>query len=218
MSSIKQSLSEWLHAPHARSALDNVSRDLLAGYIGIQLLRLPHIRNDYYQAYKKAEQKRFEIIKGFVAGNNPEHKEFINTNSLNQDDDYASVVHSEIYANQALIDGMQDRLREKTWAFLVSETNDLCTSDFPLVVVPLVPRQPPYYNGVGMRGAQIVIPITGNLVISMWDTNLFDYAKYQAEQFQPISGKDKMLFNLYQYVNAETNIFCANNSFDFIDN
>ncbi len=214
---IGQLLSKWITAPHNQPALDSVTRDLLAGYLGIQLLRLPHIRNDYYQAHKKAEQKRLEIIKGFVTENNPKHKEFINTISLNQDDDYASIVHSEIYSDQTLIDGMQDRLREKTWAFLVSETNDLYTSDFPLVVVPFIPKQPPYYNGIGMRGVQIVIPITGSMAISMWDHDLFDHKKYQAEQFQPISRIDKMLFNLYQYANAETNVFCAGNSFDFIN-
>jgi hypothetical protein len=218
LSLVKHLLSEWINNPHDRPALDNITRDLLAGYLGIQVLRLPHIRNDYYQAYKKAEQKRFEIIKGFVAGNNLDYKDFIDMISLNQDDDYASIVHSEIYANQALIDGMQDRLREKTWAFLVSETNDLYTSDFPLVVVPFVPDQAPYYNGVGMRGVQIVIPITGNLAISMWDPDLFDHANYQAEKFQLISSLDKMLFNLYQYANADTNVFCASNSFEFINN
>lgn len=96
---VKHLLSEWINAPHNRPALDSFTRDFIAGYLGIQLLRLPHIHNDNYKAYKKAEQKRFEIVKGFVAGSNPEYKEFIDKISMNQDADYASIVHSEIYAN-----------------------------------------------------------------------------------------------------------------------
>ena len=67
-----------------------------------------------------------------------------------------------------------------------------------------------------MRGAQIVFPLSGNVIVSMWDADLFNHQNYREERFQWLAEADRDLFDWYQMINSEEQVFCADNHFERI--
>lgn len=206
----------WSLHHEAVPFLTKKQKELFAGYIAIQHLRLPKFRKMQYDAFKKGNEKRLEIIKAFVGSQMPGNESELDAIQIQHDEDYSSVVHSWIYASRQLIDLNQDKLLRKKWAFWVDEENRFCTSDNPVVVRP-APGQPFLPGELGLKGSQILFPISGKIMLSMWDDSDFNNDKYLLDQFQAVDPKDLLLNNYFQYLYADKYIISAKKEFNWID-
>lgn len=191
-------------------------KELFAAYIAVQHFRLPKFRKMYYDAFKKTHEKRLEIIKAFVGNQMPGNQTELDNIQIQHDADYGSLVHSWIYSSQELIDSNQDKLLRKKWAYLVDADNSICTSDNPIVVRP-VQGQAFLSGELGLKGAQILFPISGNILLAMWDDKEFDDDKYFLDQFQVVDPKDVKLNNYLQYLYADKYIISAKKEFDWVE-
>ena len=109
----------------------------------------------------------------------------------------------------------QDRLLNKSWAFLVSPENLLYTSDNPIVIINRL-KIPAIAGDLTLKGAQIIFPISGNILLSMWDDDYFDHQKHLVNCFNLISAQDIRTNNLYQYGNANQQVYCASSDFEIV--
>lgn len=206
----------WLQNQQAVPFLTRKQKELFAGYVAIQHLRLPKFRKMHFDAFKKGNEKRLEIIKAFKGSLMQGNEIDLDSIQIQHDESYAAVVHSWIYASQQLIDLNQDKLLKKKWAFWVDAENRFCTSDNPVVVRPK--RGHRYISGeLGLAGSQVLFPISGNIVLSMWDDDCFNSGKYMSDQFQVVDPKDMLLNNYFQYLYADKYIISAKKDFGWID-
>jgi hypothetical protein len=168
----------------------------------------------HYNSYQKAQDKRLEIIKGFLINENPE-LEPARDLRLEHDELFGAVLHSFLYTDAKIVNTMQDRLLKKSWAILVATKNNLFTSDNPLIVINRLGVNAPA-GDLAMRGAQIIFPISGDLALSMWDRDHFDHAKHVLDGFNLITSQEIRTHNLYQYLNARHHVYQAGSDFSII--
>ncbi|MFR5935776.1 MAG: DUF4238 domain-containing protein [Alistipes shahii] len=64
-------------------------------------------------------------------------------------------------------------LADKYWEFYYTDTNQIYTFDYPITIEPHVKDAPNYYEGFGMYGAEISMPISKNIVLVIWDSQYF---------------------------------------------
>jgi hypothetical protein len=212
---IKRRAKEWLvHKNPAPAFSSNVDKDHFAAYVGIQYLRLPWVREMHFNSYRKAQDKRLEIIKAFIISENPELEPSRDL-KFKHDEAYGAVLHSFLYTDTGIVNTFQDRLLKKSWAILVSPENNLFTSDNPLVVINRSGVEAAA-GDLTMRGAQIIFPIAGNMALSMWDEACFDHEKHLLDGFNLITAEEVRTHNLYLYLNARNQVYQAANAFSIV--
>ncbi len=216
MVGLRERSSLWLEKKEkAEAFLNVVELHHFAAYLGIQYLRLPGIRKMHYDAHEKSEEKSLEIIKAILISENPEFEGMGDNIVVNHDEDFGAVIHSWLYSDPEVVNLTQDRLLNKSWAFLVSPSNLLFSSDNPIVIINRL-KIPAIAGDLTLKGAQIIFPISGNILLSMWDDDCFDHQKYLVNGFNFITPQDVRTNNLYQYANANQQVYCANNGFEII--
>lgn len=216
LKTIKRKAALWLSNNNENEVLTETEKRLFAGSLAIQFLRLPEIRAKFYKAHQEGEVKRLEIIKTFLISENPELRVAAENIQIRNDPEYGSVVHSWLYSNKDLVDRLANVLSKKAWAFIVSTENQLYSSDNPIVIIPRLKNESYILEGLGMKGAQIIFPITGNILLSMWDEEYFDIENYRKNQFQAMYIHHRNLNNYYQYINAKEHIYRGINDFGLI--
>lgn len=213
---LRERASLWLENKVPCAAFsNNLELHHFAAYLGIQYLRLPGIRKMHYDAHKKGQEKRLEIIKALLISKHSEFEGIGDNIVLKHDEGFGAVIHSWLYSDPKMVNLIQDRLLNKSWAFLVSPDNQLYTSDNPIVIINRL-KIPAIVGDLTLRGAQIIFPIARNILLSMWDHDYFDHQKYLLNGFNSISPQDMRTNNLYQYANAIQQVYCASNGFEII--
>lgn len=212
---LRKRAGEWLLYKNPTPAFStNIDKDHFAAYVGIQYLRLPWVREMHYSSYKKGREKSLEIIKAFIISQNPELEPSRDLKFIHEEG-YGAVLHSFLYTDTEIVNTIQDRLLNKSWAILVSTENNLFTSDNPLIVINRLGVEAAV-GDLTMRGAQIIFPISGNLALSMWDRDHFDHGKHLLDGFNLITKKEIRTHDLYQYLNARRHVYQAGSDFSII--
>lgn len=95
---------------------------------------MPNIRDMYWEAHQKAQKEKNEIIQAFkeVHGNIDDNEAVV----LNIDDDFAPVMHLQLFLDKKLIAAIQNLLIKKSWRYEVTSNGSVFTSDNPILLKP----------------------------------------------------------------------------------
>lgn len=215
LSKIIQAASVWTSRNESLEIFNTKERDLFAALIAIQYLRMPNIRNMYWFAQRKAQKERNEIVSAMKkAYGNLDCNEAI---ALDREDDYASVLHSEIFLDETLIADIQDHLIKKIWKYKIAIDDAVFTSDNPILLKPHLQNQPAFYDGFGMRGVEIIFPISKNILLTIWDEETFYDNKIENDKFSFLTDAELRQYNCYQYIWANDEVYSSKIDFKLIE-
>lgn len=201
----------WINDKIINKIITQKEKEIFAQLIAIQYLRMPDIREKYSDARKKATLISSDIIKSFLSHENPTLKKEIENIRVEYNEDYDPILHSEMYADEELYVGIANQLLNKHWIYFITKNNDFYTSDNPIIIKPHIEKQRPYYGGIGMRGAEIIFPISSSILLTMWDSNYFEIIEQKHDTFNKINGKHKREYNCLQYM------FSNRQTYSYID-
>lgn len=213
---INSKAKSWLTSQIKEEILNEKEKSFLAQLIAIQYLRMPDIREKYTDARKKADALRFDIIKSFIEYTDPNLKGEIKNIQLSYDEAYNPILHSEMYSDEEMYLNIADLLIKKYWIYFVSESNDFYTSDYPIIIKPHLPGQLPYWEGFGMKGAEIILPLGSSVLLTCWDPNFIKDFKNPSDSFCPINEKEKREYNCLQYMFSNEQTYSYHDDFKLI--
>ncbi|WP_282037654.1 DUF4238 domain-containing protein [Saccharicrinis aurantiacus] len=214
---IVEKQQKWINNRKSFEVFNNEEKYLFAQLIAIQYLRMPNIREKYSDASKKHINAEQKIIKAFLSKSKPELKDSFDKINVQYNKAYDPILHSEIFANIDLFVGMAEQLINKHWIFYYNDNNDFFTSDNPIIVKPHIQKQKPYYEGFGMRGVEIIFPISSTILLSILDEDYFKISENLTAPFNKISDKKKREYNFYQYMFSNRQTYSYNNDFSIIE-
>jgi len=214
---IKEKAASWLLKPNKDKVLTSLEKENLSLSIVIQFLRLPEVSERFYQMYNSVNHKRLDLIKAFFNAENSKWKDSMDLVEIKEDREKKSVIHAQIYTSQQLLDEGREILLNKAWGFMASSSNDLYTSDYPIATIPQISNQPFLFQGLGMKGAQILFPITSNILLAIYDIEYFDNKNFILDSFASLTNRMQNRNNLYQYAFANREVYSARNDFSLID-
>lgn len=206
----------WIKDKIENEIITQKEKEIFAQLIAIQYLRMPDIRQKYSNAQKKGTAIRAEIIKSILSHEKPELKEGIENIDIKYDEDFDPILHSEIYADEKLYVGIANQIINKHWVYFITNNNDFYTSDNPIIIKPHIEKQKHYYEGFGMRGAEIIFPISSSILLSMWDSAYFETIEQKPDSFNKINDKQKREYNCLQYMFSNRQTYSYNDEFGLI--
>jgi hypothetical protein len=217
LTGISEKAKNWQLNKNIDEVLSKKDKDLLAGLIAIQYLRMPNIREKYQKLDENVERARLEIVKSFFGSQYPEHRDFIRSISMTYDRQFDTEKHSEIFANQDCLNNIQDCLLNKFWLFLISPDDDFFTSDNPVLIKPHVQNQPARWEGFDMKGNEVIFPLSSSVLLTLWDTDYFAGKEDEHNKFFLIDAKAKRDYNCYQYIWANDEVYSKKGDFQLIE-
>lgn len=192
-------------------------KELFAQLIAIQYLRMPDLREKYSDAHKKDISLSSEIIKAFLTHNNPELKGEIENLHISYDEAYDPILHSDMYAGEEFYVEIANQIMNKHWVYFIAEEGSFYTSDNPIIIKPHIQNQRPFYEGFGMRGVEIIFPISSSVLLTMWDSNYFVEMEKTPDSFNIISDKERREYNCLQYMFSNRQTYSFNDDFSLIE-
>jgi|GEM_PF-956544 len=215
LNKIVQAESMWTSSKAKKEILSNNERDLFASLIAIQYLRMPNVRDMYWKAQQKAQKERNEIVQAFKKV----HGDIYDSDAvaLNRDDDYVPVLHSELFLDEKLIKGIQDLLIKKNWRYRVATNGTVFTSDNPILLKPHLKSQIAFFEGFAMKGVEIIFPISKNIILTIWDEDVFPNYKSENNVFSVLTDAELRQYNCYQYIWANEEVYSTRNDFKLIE-
>ncbi len=206
----------WSEKEYSFEIFNNEDKSLFAQLIAIQYLRMPNIREKYSDATKKTIDVEQKILKSFLSQQNPDLKDSFDSINVEYDKTYDPILHSEMFANADFFVGMAEQLMNKHWIFYYTPDKDFFTSDNPILIKPHIQNQRPFYGGFGMKGAEIIFPISSSILLSILDEKYFENIECKTDSFNKISDKKKREYNFYQYMFSNRQTYSYNNDFSLI--
>lgn len=214
---VHEKANEWILNENQNLILNEEDKCLLATLISVQYLRMPTIRNRYVDADKKIGEACLARIKGFVISQNPQFKEAGESLNISYDnEDRASIIHADIFADEELLTAITNLITSKHWVFYLTKDKDFFTSDNPIIIKPHLLNQPEYYEGFGMKGSEVIFPLGSSILLTLWDDNYFTDKMDLDNKFYWIDDKSKREYNCYQYIFANRQVYSENNYFELI--
>jgi hypothetical protein len=215
LNKIVKAASEWCVSKDRKEIFNHNERDLFAALIAIQYLRMPNIRDMYWNPQQKAQKVRNEIVDAFKkAHGDIDDSEAV---ALNRDDDYAPVLHSEFFLDEKLIADIQDLLIKKNWRYRIATNGTVFTSDNPILLKPHLENQIAYYEGFAMKGVEIIFPISKNIILTIWDDEVFPDYTSENNEFSILTDAELRQYNCYQYIWANEEVYSTKNDFKLIE-
>ena len=98
----------------------------------------------------------------------------------------------------------------------MSKEKNIFTSDNPIVINPHLENQPSLFSGFGMRGVELIFPLSSSVVLTMWDEKYFSEKVNEDNRFQFISPKLLRQYNSFQYLYSNYQTYCQYNNFEII--
>jgi len=206
----------WIKTQEKSEILTTQEKEELAQLVAIQHLRMPNIKNDTSDTYEKSMLESFDIIKSGIINMNPELNIKAKEATLEYDKKYDIVLHSKLYANEKLVSDIATQILDKHWIFYISNSIDFYTSDNPIIIKPHIPNEPNYYDGFGMKGVEIIFPISKSILMTMWDSNHFPEKQKKENTFKFINPKEIRAYNCYQYIWANRQVYSHTNDFKIV--
>ena len=192
--------------------LEKSEINIFSELIALQYIRLPQFRRKYWNLYKDYNTKTFDIIKSFLKY----HNKIDNTDEeISFDDRFASDIHAGFLFDETFRYQIQEALVNKIWIFYYTEEN-VYTSDYPILLKPHLQNQKPFVESFAMRGVEVFFSISKNIILTMWDENVFHEKKEMHNKVFSLESKKLREYNLYQYCFAESQIYSEKNEFEII--
>jgi len=204
----------WVKAQENRKVLTINEKEKLAQLIAIQHLRMPNVKDDASNTNEKALLVSFDIIKSGIINMNPELDN--NRTTIEYDKDYDPILHSKLYANEKLVSDFATQILTKHWVFFISDSADFYTSDNPIIIKSHIKNELNFYDGFGMKGVEIIFPISKSILITMWDSSYFPEKQKKENAFELINVKEIKMYNCYQYIWANRQVYSYSNNFTII--
>ena len=213
---ITQAASVWTKHQQSVEVFSTQERDLFAALMAIQYLRMPNIRDMHWEAQKKAQKEKNEIVSAMkkAYGEDIDCSEAI---ALDREDDYAPVLHSEIFLDEELIADIQNLLIKKIWKYKIATTDTVFTSDNPILLKPHLKNQPAFYDGFGMKGVEVIFPISKNIILTIFDEEVFYEDKSENNKFSILTESELRQYNCYQYIWANNEVYSSKNDFKLVE-
>ncbi|POY39465.1 hypothetical protein C3L50_09790 [Flavobacterium alvei] len=213
LKTIDCAVENWKTNKIENEVLQKSDKEVFAGLIAVQYLRLPNIRDLNWSFYTKSNNERLDIVKSILSAEFPENKSFMETINLEIDEEYKLVLHAKTFANENLIYKLQDCILDKIWIFYVSNEDDFYTSDNPIILKPHIGEQSSFYD----EGVEIIFPISSSVLLTLWDKKHFEDKIFQDNKFNIINSKSKNEYNCYQYLFANDEVYSKNDNFKLIE-
>ncbi|MBA0883784.1 DUF4238 domain-containing protein [Flavobacterium undicola] len=215
LNKIIKAASVWTNHKETLEIFNNKERDLFAVLIAIQYLRMPNIRDMYWDAQQKAQKERNEVVSAMKK--KYEDIDCSEATALNRESDFAPVLHSEIFLDEKLIADIQDQLIKKIWKYKIATNNTVFTSDNPIILKPHLKNQTAFYDGFGMKGVEIIFPISKNIILTIWDDEVFCDDKTENNKFKILTELELRQYNCSQYILANDEVYSSKKDFKLIE-
>lgn len=176
---------------------------------------MPNIRDKYWNAQIKAQKERNNIMDAYKkAYDKIDCSEII---AIDREDDYAPVMHSELFLHEEIIANIQDQLIKKIWKYKIATNGFVFTSDNPILLKPHLDNQTAFCEGFAMKGVEIIFPISKNIIFTIWDEDVFVNHIMENNKFNILSDKELRQYNCYQYIWANEEVYSSSNNFELIE-
>ena len=188
----------------------------LALHIVTQYFRLPQIGDTLVDNYIRMERASIDMMKELMAKqtNNDDYKKI----KINPTCEKPALIADLSYLDCETLMKFADAIANNIFVFWTSKNSDFYSSDFPIVVCPHVDKVRPLYMGLSQFGGELTIPLSPNLMLSIYDRDYFNTTKKELDgHFIEASDKDVRRYNLLRYMYASQHIFSYNNDFSLID-
>ena len=82
---------------------------------------------------------------------------------------------------------------------------------------PHIENQTFFYEGFGMKGVEIIVPISKNILLTIWDEETFFELKSENNKFTILTDKELRQYNCYQYIWANDEVYSSKKDFKLIE-
>lgn len=187
----------------------------LALHIATLYFRQPDIMNSIVDNYMRFERADADMIKHILAiqtGN----KAF---DELNLEISCEKpVLHAQLsYMDNDLLMQCADEIAKNVYVFWICKEKLFYTSDFPIVVEAHVKNAIPKYDGLVQYGGEIMITLSPDLALSIYDRNHFKEKEYLDSFFIEANEKEVRRHNWMNYLYAKRHVFSLNGNFQILD-
>lgn len=214
LNQIDEIKDEWM-AGKDHYRLMYVEKKELALHIVTQCFRLPQIGDSMVDDYVRMEKAELDIIKHIMSvqtGNEEFKKLEIGIKCEKP------ALHANLsYLNDETLMSFAEAIANNIFVFRVSSEKEFYTSDFPIVVSPHVEDVRPMYMGLAQYGGELTIPLSPEIVLSVYDRGYFNDMESLDGFFIKADAKEVRRQNLLRYFYATRHVFSYKNDFSLID-
>lgn len=184
-----------------------------AHVLGVQWYRLPARKEQLHTFNLEWANAEADIIKGLMAHINNDPK-FLDLDVSPTSD--PAIDHADVYADYEFLEELANILADKYWEFYYTNTSQIYTSDYPITIESHVKNAPSYYEGFGMYGAEISMPISSNIVLVIWDSQYFRDKNDIDCLFSELDNKGIRRYNSMRYYYAKERLFCCKDEYALV--
>lgn len=214
LNQIDEIKDEWM-ADKDHYCLLHVEKKELALHIVTQYFRLPQIGDSMVDDYVSMEKAGMDMIKHIMSvqtGNEEFKKLEIGIKCEKP------ALHANLsYLNNETLMSFAEVIANNIFVFWVSSEKEFYTSDFPIVVSPHVENARPMYMGLAQYGGELTIPLSSEIVLSVYDRGYFNDKVSLDGSFIKADAKEIRRQNLLRYFYASRHVFSYKNDFSLID-
>lgn len=214
LNQIDEIKDEWM-AGKEHYRLMHVEKKELALHIITQYFRLPQIGDSMVDDYVRMEKAGLDMIKHIMSvqtGNEEFKKLEIGIKCEKP------ALHANLsYLNNETLMSFAEAIANNIFIFWVSSEKEFYTSDFPIVVSPHVEDVRPMYMGLAQYGGELTIPLSSEIVLSVYDRGYFNDKESLDGSFIKADAKEIRRQNLLRYFYASRHVFSYKNDFCLID-
>lgn len=214
LNQIDEIKDEWM-ADKDHFRLLHVEKKELALHIVTQYFRLPQIGDSMVDDYVSMEKAGMDMIKHIMSvqtGNEEFKKLEIGIKCEKP------ALHANLsYLNNETLMSFAEAIANNIFVFWVSSEKEFYTSDFPIVVSPQVENARPMYMGLAQYGGELTIPLSSEIVLSVYDRGYFNDKVSLDGSFIKADAKEIRRQNLLRYFYASRHVFSYKNDFSLID-
>lgn len=206
---------EWKENETEEIVLSPEEKYEFANYFTIQWFRTPETRNRYEQMNHEIMPQLIRILKAGLAieNNNPSY------NDLDVGYKIDPVIeHAQFsFYNLELIEFFARALERNYWEFYISPSDNIFTSDYPIVANHHVPNVRMTYDGLACYGSELSFPISKNIVLVIWDCNYFQNKRERDCKFSALTAKEEGKYNYMRYFYAKRQLICCSQDFSLVN-
>lgn len=214
LNQIDEIKEEWMSGKDHYRLLHMEKREL-ALHIVTQYFRLPQIGDSMVDDYVRMEKAGLDMVKHIMSvqtGNEGFKKLEIGIKCEKP------ALHANLsYLNDETLMSFAESIANNIFVFWVSSEKEFYTSDFPIVVSPHVEDVRPMYMGLAQYGGELTIPLSSEIVLSVYDRRYFNDKESLDGSFIKADAKEIRRQNLLRYFYASRHVFSYKNDFSLID-
>ena len=214
LSQIDEIKEKWISGED-RCKLNYDEKKELALHIATQYLRHPVVGDAEVDNYMRFEQANLDMLKHMLA-------------VLEENDDYKNLevkavcekpaLHATLtYMNYEELVKCASIMANNIFVFWVSKNNDFYTSDFPIAVESHIKNSRSFYSGLIQYGGEVLMPLSPNLSVSIYDCRYFENKKELDGCFIEADSKEVRRQNLIRYFYASRHVISLNNDFNLLE-